>query len=68
LKPDASHYDPRPDYLRALLASAGLTQRAAAKRIGISERQMRAHLCNPSLPGYRTPSYPVQYALEMLAK
>ena len=68
MKPDASHHDPRPEYLRALLASAGLTQRAAARLIGISERQMRAHLCNPTLPGYRTPSYPVQYAIEQLAK
>ena len=68
MKPDASHHDPRPDYLRALLADAGLTQRAAARLIGISERQMRAHLCSPTLPGYRTPSYPVQYAIEQLTK
>ncbi len=68
MKPDASRHDPRPEYLRALLASSGLSQREAATRIGISERQMRAHLCDPSLPGYRTPSYPVQYAIEQLAK
>jgi len=68
MKPDASRHDPRPEYLRALLAQAELSQRAAAKLIGISDRQMRAHLCDPSIPGYRTPSYAVQYALEQLAR
>ncbi|MHB1273607.1 MAG: helix-turn-helix domain-containing protein [Rhodanobacter sp.] len=68
MKPDASHHDPRPDYLRALLAQSALSQRAAARLIGISERQMRAHLCDPALPGYRTPIYAVQYALEQLAE
>jgi len=67
-QPDASRHDPRPEYLRALLAQSGLTQRAAAQLIGISDRQMRAHLCDPSIPGYRTPSYAVQYALEQLAR
>jgi hypothetical protein len=68
MTPDATRHDPRPEYLRALLADAGLTQREASRLIGISERQMRAHLCSRALPGYRTPSYPVQYAIEQLAR
>ena len=38
MKPDATRHDPRPDYLRALLSEAALSQREAARRIGISER------------------------------
>ena len=65
--PDASTYDPRPDYLRALLAQAGMSQRAAARRIGISERVMRYYLSDSASGNYRPAPYPVQYALEMLA-
>ena len=44
MNPDASRHDPRPEYLRALLSEAGLPQREAARRIGISERLMRYYL------------------------
>lgn len=60
--PDASRHWPRPEYLRALLERAGLSQREAARRIGISERVMRYYLA-----GEREAPYPVQYALEGLA-
>ncbi|MDE2468791.1 MAG: helix-turn-helix transcriptional regulator, partial [Bradyrhizobium sp.] len=62
VRPDASRHDPRPEYIRALIARAGLSQREAARRIGISERVMRYYCA-----GERTPPYPVQYALERLA-
>lgn len=65
-KPDASKHDPRPEYLRALLDKAGVSQRAAARRIGVSERVMRYYLANPLSGDYRTAPYPVQYALEQL--
>ena len=45
MKPDASHHDPRPEYLRALLADAGLTQREAAERLGVDPRTMRLDCC-----------------------
>lgn len=44
MKHDASLHDPRPEYLRALLASAGLTQEGAADALRISHRMMRYYL------------------------
>lgn len=67
MKPDATRHDPRPDYLRALLERAGLSQREAARRIGISERLMRYYLADPVTADARTAPYTVQYALEQLA-
>lgn len=67
MTPDASKHDPRPEYLRALLQQAGLSQRAAARRIGISDRVMRYYLAGESA-GYRPAPYPVQFALEALAQ
>lgn len=62
MRPDASKHDPRPDYLRALLHQAGLSQREAARRVGVSERVMRYYVA-----GDRLAPYPVQFALEVLA-
>lgn len=67
MTPDASKHDPRPEYLRALLKQAGVSQRAAARRIGISDRVMRYYLAGKSA-GYRPAPYPVQFALEALAQ
>jgi len=68
VRPDASKHDPRPDYLRALLDGAAISQREAARRIGISERVMRYYLSDPAAGDYRPAPYPVQYAIEQLAK
>ncbi len=68
MKPDASRHDPRPEYLRALLASSGLSQRGASRRIGISERTMRYYLSDPTSGDYRAAPYAVQYAMESLAR
>jgi transcriptional regulator with XRE-family HTH domain len=67
MTPDASKHDPRPEYLRALLQQAGLSQRAAARRIGISERMMRYYLAADEAD-HRPAPYPVQFALEALAR
>lgn len=67
-KPDASQHDPSPEYLRALIGQAGISQREAARRLGISERVMRYYLTDPSSGDYRAAPYPVQYALEQLAR
>ena len=64
VKPDATQHDPRPEYLRELIDKAGLSQREAARRIGISERVMRYYVADNS---DRLAPYPVQYALERLA-
>jgi len=64
--PDAAiYYDPASAYLRSLIERAGLSQNAAARQLGISERAMRYYLSetdrsNPA-------PYIVQVALEVLA-
>jgi hypothetical protein len=68
VKPDASKHDPRPEYLRALIETAGLSQRRAAERIGVGERLLRYYLVAADHQSYRTAPYPVQYALERLAE
>lgn len=67
VKPDASLHDPRPEYLRALLQRAGVSQREAARRLGISERVMRYYLADESAD-HRPAPYPVQFALEAMAE
>lgn len=64
IKPDASKHDPRPEYLRALIERAGLSQRAAADAIGVSPRMMRYYIAEGSEHRAR---YPEQFALEALA-
>jgi len=64
MKPDTKNYNPDPSYLRALIESAGYSQRGAAKQIGVSERTMRSYV-SPNDPT-KAP-YPVQYCLENLS-
>lgn len=66
--PDSVHHDADPDYLRGLLAIAGLTQRRAAQSAGVSERMMRYYLERKGDGSHQVPPYSVQYALEMLAR
>lgn len=66
--PDAGKHNPDPAYLRSLIERSGLSQRAAADRIGIGERVMRAYLADRSRSTSQAAPYPVQYALEMLVK
>lgn len=67
MKPDATRHDPRPEYIRALIEQAGLSQRAAATRIGVSYRMMR-YYCAQDGADQRPAPYLVQYALEQLAR
>lgn len=61
-KPDARAHDAEPTYLRTLLAEAELSQRAAARILGIPNRTFRAYTMG------ETPCpYTVQYALEVLS-
>jgi len=64
VKPNATRHDPRPEYIRSLIERAGLSQREAARRIGISERMMRYYVADAD---NRPAPYAVQYALERLA-
>lgn len=67
MKPNASNHNPDPRYLRGLVERAGLTQRAAACALGISDRAMRYYLSDEVSATFRPAPYPVQFALECLA-
>lgn len=67
MTPDAKTHNPDPAYLRDLISRAGLSQREAARRIGIGERIMRAYLADPETNTSQRAPYPVQFALEQLA-
>ena len=69
MRPEASLRNPSPRYLRGLIEAAGLTQREAARRVGVSERMMRYYLSDLSAAeAHRQAPYPVQYALEQLSQ
>lgn len=62
--PDARlHYNTNPAYLRGLIEQAGISQREAARRLGISDRSLRYWLA-----GQENIPYAGQYCLECLAK
>ena len=44
MTPDANRHNPDHAYLRGLLLVAAVSQREAARRIGVSERTMRYYL------------------------
>lgn len=67
MKPDASRHDPRPEYLRALIAQSGLSQVACATRIDVSPATMRKYLMPKDAASRLEAPYLVQYALEGLA-
>ena len=66
MTPNATRHNPDPDYLRGLLTRAGLSQRQAARRIGISARVMRYYIATGDAG--RPAPYLVQFALEVLAR
>lgn len=59
---DRSHKR-RQEAARQLIARAGLSQRAAARALGISERQMRSYLADPSASTAIAPPPYVELAL-----
>ena len=66
--PDAARHDPCAEYLRGLIESTKLSQRAVAARIGVSFRMLQYYLTSPySGKRYEVAPYPVQYAIERLA-
>lgn len=59
--PDSANHNPAPAYIRELISGIPLTQREIARRIGVSDRYIRALVA-----GSRGCSYPVQFCLEAL--
>lgn len=67
--PDAALHDPSVEYLRGLIEITGLSQRAVAERIGIGHRLLKYYLTTPGQgKEHRIAPYPVQFALEALAR
>jgi DNA-binding transcriptional regulator YiaG len=62
-EPDPTKHRPRdPDYVRELLGKAEISQREAARRLGVTDRTMR-HWCAGTMPI----PYTAQFALECMA-
>lgn len=61
MKPDASQYNPSPEYLAELIGSTGLTQGEVAAILGVTDRTLRQWLS-----GSRKFKYSTQFALEAL--
>lgn len=66
--PDSANHDESPETLARLLGEAGLTYQKAAMLLGISEQFMQAYMLDTTCPGALPAPYPVQFALECLAK
>ena len=66
--PNKSFYNPDPDYIRALIEATGLSQRAVAEQIGVSERMIRYYVTRhrDDTKGQKV-TYVAQYAIERLA-
>lgn len=58
------HHRPDPAYLRGLIERAGISQREAARRLGVTDSHLRKWLREP--PASVCP-YPAQVCLELLA-
>ena len=68
MQPNATeNHNPDPDYLRSLIEKIGVSQRAAARRVGVSERMMRYYLMPATDPNHTPAPYAVQFALEVWA-
>ncbi|MCE7902834.1 MAG: XRE family transcriptional regulator [Gammaproteobacteria bacterium PRO9] len=52
-----------PEYLRGLIKAAGISSREAARRLGVSDRDLRRWL-----QGVESVPYPVQVCLETLSR
>ena len=66
MKPDPAKHDPRPEYIRALLHQAGLTQAQGAETAGVTARMMRRYVCTDKDGAFTPVPYSVQYLLESL--
>lgn len=64
MKPNSKHKNSDTEYLHELIDKIGLSQRAAARLIGVNESTLRSYL-NPNHDSICP--YPVQYCLEVLA-
>lgn len=68
MTPDSSKYNPDPAYLKSLIAKAGISQREAARRLGVNERLFRMYIADRSSKSAQNCTYAVQFCLEVMAK
>lgn len=64
--PNAENYN--PDYLRTLISNIGISQRAIARQIGVSERMFRQYITDVKNATYVECPYAVPFALESWAE
>lgn len=67
MTPDSTHHNPDPAYLRGLIDRAGISQREAARRLGVSPRMMRQYLADSDVKTAARAPYLVQFGLECLS-
>lgn len=67
MKPDASHHNPDPHYLRGLREATGLTQKQLAERFGMGRRMIQYYEAGEGEASRRAAPYLYQFALECLA-
>ena len=65
MTPDASNYNPDPQYLWSLMERTGKPLREVARLIGVNRGTLKGWLA-PDKPESQAP-YPVQFCLEALA-
>lgn len=68
MTPDSARHNPDPQYLRELIDQAGLSQRGIARLLGLHERTFRQYITSRENATYLECPYPVQFALEVLAR
>jgi len=68
MTPDITLHNPDPAYLRGLIEQAGISQREAARRLGITDRVMRCYLADRAAKSALPAPYLVQFGLERLAE
>jgi hypothetical protein len=72
MKYDPTKHNPCPEYLRGLLAAAGVSQAQAADRVGVSARMMRYYLAPADIKRrknkqHKPAPYRIQHTLECMA-
>jgi len=63
-KLDPSTHNPNPEYIKNLVKSTGLTRAECAAAIGIPDNTLKNYMSSART---NSASYPVQFALEVLA-
>lgn len=67
IKPNASLYNPCPDYLNVLIRNTGLSKKEIAEKVGMTERGLAFNVMDQYSKNYRRANYALQFSIECLA-